>query len=69
MWDEDIRRKYWVAGSAAGYLEFLNKVKEKLQKAIEEEAGKRGCSNGEIVDEICKELPSKKLGANYTEKP
>ena len=68
MWDDDIRKKYKVAGNAAGYLEFLKIVKKEIEEAIEEEATRRGCSKKEIADRICKELPSNKLGPEYSRK-
>jgi hypothetical protein len=69
MWDEDIRRrKYKVEGSASGYLKFLKQVKKELEEAVEEEAKRTGESEKEIVERICKELPSKKLGQGYDRK-
>jgi len=68
MWDDDIRKKYKVAGSVAGYLEFLKLVKREVEEAIEEEARKRGCGKKEIAERICRELPSNKLGSKYNEK-
>ena len=68
MWDEDIRRKNGVGGSATGYLEFLKKMKEELKEALEEEAKRTGKSEREVAERICKELPSKKLGRGYDRK-
>ncbi|MEM1508498.1 MAG: hypothetical protein QW291_03365 [Thermofilaceae archaeon] len=68
MWDDDIRRKYKVAGGAKGYLEFLKLVKREVEEAIEEEAKKSGCNKKEIVERICRELPSNKLGREYGRK-
>ncbi len=68
MWDEDIRKKYKVAGSAGGYLKFLKLMKEEVKSALEEEAKRRGCSEEKVAEEICRELPSKELGQEYSRK-
>ncbi len=39
-----------------GYLEFLKQVKREVGEALKEEATKRGCSEKEIIDGICKEF-------------
>jgi len=68
IWDADIREKYGVAGSATGYLKFLKLVKREVEEALEKEATKSKCGKKEIVERICVELPSKKLGQEYVRK-
>lgn len=68
MWDDEIRRKYKVSGSVEGYLKFLRLMREEVEEALNEEATKRGCNKTKIVEEICRELPSKKLGQEYNRK-
>ena len=60
MWDEGIAnlKIYEVAINADGYLEFLKKVKRELREAIKEGAERESCSEKEIIEKICKELPS-----------
>jgi len=68
MWDEDIRMKYKVAKSVKGYLDFLKQMKVEVKEALGEGVKEKGCSEKEIVEEICRELPSKKLGQEYSRK-
>lgn len=65
MWDEEIRKKYGVKGSADGYIEFLRKMQNEMNEALEEEAKRRGSNKDEIAKRICEELPSKKLGQEF----
>lgn len=69
MWDEAIRRKiYNVSGTAEGYLNFLREVKRKVEEMISNETRRTGRSKEEIIEKICSELPSEKLGEKYTRK-
>ncbi|MEM3385698.1 MAG: hypothetical protein QXE78_09250 [Nitrososphaeria archaeon] len=68
IWDEGIRKKYKVAGSVIGYIEFLRKVKGELEEALQEEALKSGFSKKEIAERICTEYLSNKLGPEYNRK-
>jgi hypothetical protein len=68
MWDERIRRKYGVRGDAQGYIDFLKQMKREVEEALEERAREKGCSIKEVAEEICRELPSKKLGKEYSKK-
>lgn len=68
MWDGDIRGRYHVAESADGYLKFLKMVKQEVEEALAEEAKRSGRSKEEIVEKICSELPSRKLGQEYNRK-
>ncbi|MEM2179118.1 MAG: hypothetical protein QXI49_07555 [Candidatus Methanomethylicaceae archaeon] len=68
MWDDDIRKKYKVAGNEKGYLEFLKLVKREIEEVIEDKAKKIRCSKEEIIKRICQELPSNKLGKEYKRK-
>jgi len=73
MWDEKIREKYKkknpaISISANGYLEFLKTVQTEVKEAIKEESERSGRSEQDIVEEICTNLPSKKLGPEYCRK-
>jgi hypothetical protein len=68
MWDEKIRRKYRVRGNAKGYIDFLKQMKKEVEEALKERAREKRCSIKEVAEEICKELPSKKLGKEYSRK-
>ena len=68
MWDYVIREKYEVTGSARGYLKFLKRVKGEIEEALTEEAAKKGCGTDEVARTICTELPSSKLGPEYSRK-
>jgi len=68
MLDDEIRKEYECGGSAEGYLEFLKKMKEEIEEAIEEKAGEDKCSKKEAVEKICTGLPSDKLGEKYKKK-
>jgi uncharacterized protein YukE len=73
MWDGKIIEKYKekyekVGGNAKGYVEFLKAVQREVKEAIEEEAKRSGKSEKQIVEEICTNLPSKKLGPEYSRK-
>lgn len=73
MWDFKIRKMYKdkypaVRESANGYLEFLKAVQREIKEAIQEESKRSGRSEQEIVEKICTQLPSKKLGPEYNRK-
>lgn len=68
MWDADIRDEYGVKGSANGYIEFLKKMQNEIDEALEEEAKNRGYSKGEVARKICKELTSEKLSREFIKK-
>lgn len=73
MWDGEIIRTYRkkydkVRANAKGYVEFLKAVQREVKEAIEEEAKRSGKSEKQIVEEICTNLPSKKLGPEYSRK-
>jgi hypothetical protein len=72
MWDEEIRKKYKkkykITKNAEGYLNFLNRMQVEVKEALGERAKEKGCSEREIAEEICRELPSKKLGQEYSRK-
>jgi hypothetical protein len=68
MWDEEIRKEYKATGDAEGYLNFLKRMQVEVREALEERAKEKGCNEKEIEKEICRELPSKKLGQEYSRK-
>jgi len=68
MWDEDIRREYGIRGSATGYLEFLKKMKEKLGKALEEEAKRTVKSKREIAKEFVRNFQARSLVEDIIER-
>lgn len=68
VWDDKIRTKYDVRGSANGYVEFLKKMQKEINEALLEEAKNKGCSRDEVARRICEELPSKKLGREFVRK-
>jgi len=68
MWDDRIRKKYLVGGNENCYLDFLKAVRQDVEEAIEGHARKSGIDKEEIIERICRELPSKKLGQKYSRK-
>lgn len=68
MWDEDIRDEYRVKGNANGYIEFLKKMQNEIDEALEEEAKNRGYSKDEVARRICEELTGEKLRRELTRK-
>ena len=65
MWDEAIRKKYKVKGTATGYLKFLRRMKKELEEALGE---KRKWDEEKIVKEICKNLSTEELRKECTRK-
>jgi hypothetical protein len=43
-------------------------MKREVEEALKERAREKGCSVKEVAEEICRELPSKKLGKEYSRK-
>jgi hypothetical protein len=69
MWDKNIREKYGVKGDAKGYLDFLKRMQIEVKKVLEEKAKEKGCDVEEVIEEICRELLSKKNSVRNIEKP
>jgi len=65
MWDKNIREKYGAKEEAKGYLDFLKSMQAEVKKVLEEKAKEKECNIKEVIEEICRELPSKKLGQKY----
>jgi len=69
MWDDRIRReKYHVRANENGYLDFLKAVKQDIEEAMDDQARNSGTDKEEIIERICRELPSKKLGQKCSRK-